>query len=230
MTLPKTLIAGMVAIACTGLLTTPATFAQGNGQAVAPPQTEVLTVTENEALRFMREEEKLARDVYITLYNQWKLPVFNNISQSEQRHTDRVKALLQTYRLTDPVTNDTVGVFLNADLAALYAQLVARGQTSPLEALHVGALIEEVDIVDLQKSMSETTRSDVLSTYDNLMRGSRNHLRAFVGQIQAQGVTYVAQTMPQAEVDAIVNSPNERGQGGGGHGGGNGNGQGRGRW
>ncbi|MGB5600636.1 MAG: DUF2202 domain-containing protein [Thiothrix litoralis] len=224
MTLPKTLIAGMVAIACTGLLTTPATFAKGNGQAVAPPQTEVLTVIESEALRFMREEEKLARDVYITLYNQWKLPVFNNISQSEQRHTDRVKALLQTYRLTDPVTNDTVGVFLNADLAALYAQLVARGQTSSLEALHVGALIEEVDIVDLQKSMSETTRPDILSTYDNLMRGSRNHLRAFVGQIQAQGVTYVAQTMPQAEVDAIVNSPNERGQGGGG------NGQGRGRW
>ncbi len=143
--------------------------------------------------------------------------------------TDKVKALLQTYRITDPVTNDTVGVFLNADLAALYAQLVARGQTSSLEALHVGALNEEVDIVDLQKSMSETTRPDILSTYDNLMRASRNHLRAFVGQIQSQGIAYVAQTMPQAEVDAIINSPNERGQGGGGQGGGRGNGQGRGR-
>ena len=216
MTLRKTLIAGMIAIACTGLLTTP-TFAKGNGQqAQAAAQVQVLSVAEAQSLRFMREEEKLARDTYISLYQQWQLPVFNNISQSEQQHTDRVKALLQTYRIADPVTNDTVGVFQNTDLAALYATLMARGQASALDALYVGALIEEVDIVDLQKSMRETTRPDILNTYDNLMRASRNHLRAFVGQIQSQGIAYVAQTMPQAEVDAIVNSPNERGQSGGG--------------
>lgn len=123
------------------------------------------------------------------------------------------------------MTNDAVGVFQNVDLAALYATLMARGQASALDALYVGALIEEVDIVDLQKSMRETTRPDLLNTYDNLMRASRNHLRAFVGQIQSQGVKYVAQTMPQAEVDAIINSSNERGQGGGGQGGGRGQGR-----
>jgi hypothetical protein len=226
MTFRKTLIAGMVAIACTGLLTTP-TFAKGNGQQAqaTTAQAQVLSTAETQSLRFMREEEKLARDAYIALYRQWQLPVFNNISQSEQQHTDKVKALLQTYRIADPVTNDAVGVFQNTDLAALYATLMARGQTSALDALYVGALIEEVDIVDLQKSMRETTRPDILNIYDNLMRASRNHLRAFVGQIQSQGVAYVAQTMPQAEVDAIVNSPNERG----GQGGGRGNGQGRGR-
>lgn len=218
MTLRKTLIAGMIAIACTGLLTTP-TFAKGNGQqAQAAAQVQVLSAAETQSLRFMREEEKLARDAYISLYQQWQLPVFNNISQSEQQHTDRVKALLQTYRVADPVTNDAVGVFQNVDLAALYATLMARGQVSALDALYVGALIEEVDIVDLQKSMRETTRPDLLNTYDNLMRASRNHLRAFVKQIQSQGIAYVAQTMPQAEVDAIVNSQNERGQGGGGRG------------
>ncbi|QQZ29469.1 DUF2202 domain-containing protein [Thiothrix subterranea] len=225
MTFRKTLIAGMIAIACTGLLTTP-TFAKGNGQQQA--QAQVLSAAETQSLRFMREEEKLARDAYISLYQQWQLPVFNNISQSEQQHTDKVKALLQTYRIADPVTNDAVGVFQNVDLAALYATLMARGQTSALDALYVGALIEEVDIVDLQKSMRETTRPDLLSTYDNLMRASRNHLRAFVGQIKSQGVTYVAQTMPQAEVDAIVNSPNERGGQGAGNGRGQGRGQGRG--
>ncbi len=224
MTFRKTFIASMVAIACTGLLTTPV-FAKGNGQQVqAVAQAQVLSAAETQSLRFMREEEKLARDAYISLYQQWSMPVFNNISQSEQKHTDQVKALLQTYQIADPVTNDAAGVFQNVDLAALYAKLIARGQTSQLEALHVGALIEEVDIVDLQKSIRETTRPDLLNTYDNLMRASRNHLRAFVGQIQAQGVTYTAQTMPQAEVDAIVNSANERGQGGG-----HGNGQGRGR-
>jgi hypothetical protein len=93
-----------------------------------------------------------------------------------------------------------------------------------LEALKVGAFIEETDIADLQKAMAGTSRPDILMVYDNLMRGSRNHLRAFAGQIEMQGVAYTAQAMPQAEVDAIINSPNERG----GQGAGNGRGQGRG--
>lgn len=224
----KTVMASIVALACVSMLAAPTVFAKGNaqgnvqaGQVAAP----TLTVTEAEALLFMREEEKLARDVYLTLYKQWKLPVFNTISGSEQQHTDRVKALLQTYRLADPVTNDTVGVFTNPQLAALYSQLVTAGQSSLLEALNVGAFIEETDIADLQKALAGTTRPDIATVYGNLMRGSRNHLRAFVGQIEAQGVAYTAQALPQAEVDAIINSPTERGQGGQGHG----NRQGRGR-
>jgi len=37
-------------------------------------------------LRFMREEEKLARDVYLKLFDTWKLTVFSRIARSEQRH------------------------------------------------------------------------------------------------------------------------------------------------
>lgn len=230
MAFPKTLTVSIMAMVCAGALASPAAFAKGNGQGnnqgarQAAAQPVALAAAEAEALLFMREEEKLARDVYITLYNQWKLPVFNNISRSEQQHTDRIKALLQTYGLADPVANDAVGVFTNPTLASLYAQLVAGGQTSMLEALKVGAFIEETDIADLQKAMAGTSRTDILMVYDNLMRGSRNHLRAFAGQIEMQGVAYTAQAMPQAEVDAIINSPNERG----GQGAGNGRGQGRG--
>ena len=42
----------------------------------------------------MREEEKLARDVYVALGDRWGLRVFENIARAEQRHMDAVVAQL----------------------------------------------------------------------------------------------------------------------------------------
>lgn len=89
-----------------------------------------------------------------------------------------------------------------------------QGANSRLDALLVGALIEETDIMDLQQAIENSTQADVANVYNNLMRASRNHLRAFADQIQQQDVSYVAQVLPQTEVDAILNSPCERGKGG----------------
>jgi hypothetical protein len=178
-----------------------------------PVPVEIVSLSDEEAqtLTFMREEEKLARDVYITLYNIWGNDVFNNISRSEQKHMDSMKSQLDKYGLEDPVTDNTVGVFQNEVLADLYDELVARGEASAEEALFVGGFIEELDIGDLEEAIAESTHVDIASAYENLMRGSRNHLRAFVGRIEALGIVYEAQVLPQEEVDAIVNSPMERG-------------------
>ena len=162
--------------------------------------------TERAALQFMREEEKLARDVYLTLYSLWRLPVFSNIAASEQRHTDAVQGLLQTYGIPDPVTNDRVGVFTNPELSSLYADLIARGRKSAHDALQVGALIEETDIADLQNAISKTSQGDISRVYNNLMQASHRHLRAFTGQLQSRSGAYAAQVMPQTEVDAIIGS------------------------
>ncbi|MEE9351905.1 MAG: DUF2202 domain-containing protein [Thiotrichaceae bacterium] len=188
----------------------------------------VLTTDETKTLIFKAEEEKLARDVYRTLYKKWDIRSFSNISDAEQRHMDRLSSLLMDYNLADPISNDKTGEFNNPDLAKLYAELVKKGQSSSAAALQVGAYIEEIDILDLQKAMAETQQVDLDQTYANLMRGSRNHLRAFVRQIEKQGVAYVAQAMPQEEVDMIVNSPRERGEGNG-HQGGKGQGGGQGQ-
>ena len=83
------------------------------------------------------------------------MKVFNNISQSEQKHTDAIKMLLDRYSIEDPVTSDEVGVFQNEDLLALYNTLIEQGKTSLVEALKVGAAIEEIDILDLQKQINE---------------------------------------------------------------------------
>ena len=182
---------------------------------VASSNIEALTALEADNLTYMREEEKLARDVYLTLYEVWNLNIFSNIATSEQTHTDAVAEMLEKYKLPDPVVDDRVGVFVNQTLAQLYETLLARGYQSSLEALYVGALIEEVDMVDLKRAIEETDNEDIQQLYENLLSGSRNHLRAYVGLIEDQGIVYEAQFLPQEEVDAIVDSPMERGKGGG---------------
>ena len=173
--------------------------------------TEDISPDEKIGLTFMREEEKLARDVYLTLFETWKLPIFSNIARSEQRHMEAIKVLLEKYSLQDPVTDDTVGVFFNPELQDLYFQLVQAGHVSLVEALWIGATIEDLDILDLKKYLSTADNTDIKVLYQNLMKGSRNHLRSFVSQLNINGTSYMAQYLSQEEVDAIIISPMERG-------------------
>ena len=183
--------------------------------------TATLSDAEVADLVFMREEEKLARDVYLTLYNTWGLQVFNNIAASEQTHTDSIKGLLDAYGIADPVVNDTVGVFTNPELQALYNQLAATGSSSLVDALKVGAAIEEIDINDLYKAMAETPQPTILQVYASLLAGSENHLRSFVSTLNAQGVDYAPLYLSVDTYNTIIGSAMNtqqgasQGQGGG---------------
>ncbi len=161
-------------------------------------------------LRFLREEEKLARDVYIELGERWGLPVFLNISRSEQVHMDRVKYLLDANEITDPVVDDRVGIFTDSSLASLFAELIALGETSELDALTVGATVEDLDIKDIAEMIERTDDADVLTMYESLICGSRNHMRAFVSQLEMRDVGYDAQYISQADVNDIITTSRER--------------------
>ncbi|MFW2438688.1 MAG: DUF2202 domain-containing protein [Arenicellales bacterium] len=146
--------------------------------------TSTLSVAETETLVYMREEEKLARDVYRTLFNRWNLSIFSNISASEQTHMDTMAGMLVTYGIADPVISDATGSFTNPVLASLYDLLVARGSTSATEAIQAGIFIEETDIADLQQAISESTHDDLIRAYEDLLQGSYNHLQAFNAQVR----------------------------------------------
>jgi hypothetical protein len=182
----------------------------------------------------MREEEKLARDVYLT-FAEWypNQPVFNKIATtSEQTHTDTMRDKLAQYDVVDPNpdTNNlpgALGVF-TGDIYGEYftekfGQLTQMGSQSELDALYVGALIEELDmhdiiecpqvIVDMDNGIGEggcglsyTDERALNNAYSSLVDGSESHLRAYVGQIEAViGVgNYQAQYLTQEEVDAIL--------------------------
>ncbi len=174
---------------------------------------ENLSEAEKNSILFMREEEKLARDVYVKMDEKWSLNVFQNISLSEQTHMAAMLQLIEKYNLTDPVGTNSTGVFVNDSLQALYDLLLPQGETSLIEALKVGALIEEVDILDLKNALDNfVDNQDIEMVYENLMAASGNHLRAFVRNLKNQGVTYVPQKLTQAEFDAIVNSDWQHGR------------------
>lgn len=150
----------------------------GNSATVQPA-----TEAEVKWLTMMREEEKLARDVYTVLYSTWGLDIFDRIAASEQKHFDAVGTLLVRYGVPDPVQSEA-GQFTDPTLQALYNELVASGTTSVANALTVGVTIEEHDISDLEAALAATDKIDIDRVYTNLLRGSLNHLAAFQSHLQ----------------------------------------------
>ncbi|ACJ76365.1 hypothetical protein H17ap60334_07163 [Thermosipho africanus H17ap60334] len=157
---------------------------------------ETLSASEVEGIMQMREEEKLARDVYLELYKTWDLPVFYNIAQSEQTHMDAVKTLIEKYNLKDPITDEdfeNIGVFKNEELQNLFNELLSLGEKSLSDALKVGATIEDLDIFDLEELLKSTDNEDIKFIYNNLMKGSENHMRSFIKNLDKLGKTYTPQ-------------------------------------
>jgi len=177
--------------------------------ATLPMQT--ISDEESKSLIHMREEEKLARDVYIAMFNKYGLRIFENISSSEQTHTDAILQLLTKYAIKDPVGVNAVGVFTDPGLQALYTSLVNSGNVSILEAYKVGATIEDLDLYDLKVDLLKVDNQDIILVYQMLSKGSRNHMRNYFSNLKSLGFTYVPQFITQSDLDAIINSPMERG-------------------
>ena len=164
-------------------------------------------------LLFMREEEKLAHDVYTVLFEQYGQKIFTNIAASEQKHTDAILMLLDRYGQEDPVGDNGPGVFTNEDLQALYNDLIESGSQSLTDALLVGLAIEEIDILDLEEAMAGTELQAILMVYGNLLKGSHNHLRAFVRVYESQtGEVYAPRWLSQDAYDEILSAGSGQGR------------------
>ncbi|MCA9643134.1 MAG: DUF2202 domain-containing protein [Myxococcales bacterium] len=187
-----------------------------SGLDVSSPGTTIaggLSEREMADLFHMREEEKLARDVYLTLADRWSLRVHENISGSEQRHMDAVKVLLDRYELRDPVGANPRGVFEDESLQKLHDELVAQGLASIEASLRVGCAIEELDIKDLQEAMAASDNQDILNVYGHLLRGSENHLRAFTGALESSaGQIYEPKYLDSGSYGAILSAAHQSGR------------------
>jgi hypothetical protein len=145
---------------------------------------------------YLLEEEKLARDVYRKLAERWQLPMFSNIARAKQRHMDLVLKLFETYGLALPTTLETEGAFDDPNLAEAYAEFIFDGgvenETATLaDALGAGVEIEDMDLFDLYEFLALTENDHLEMVIHNLAKGSRNHLRAFMRALEAQGGSYV---------------------------------------
>lgn len=175
----------------------------GNGQGSG---FAALSEAEAEELTYMREEEKLARDVYVLMHDLWTASTFERIATSEQQHMNTMEKMVVKYNLPDPVLPG-YGTFTNLYLQSKYNELIASGDDSYVDGLYVGATIEEIDMIDIQHAIEVTLHIDLITAYQHLLEGSKNHLRSFVGALAGQGIEYTPQYISQELFDAIMSVP-----------------------
>ncbi|QLQ14927.1 MAG: DUF2202 domain-containing protein [Micropruina sp.] len=131
-------------------------------------------------LTFMREEERMARDLYTAFAAQYgQGTAFARIATSEQRHFETMGLLLSRYGIADPAANAKAGTFADASLQELYTKLLAQGKESLTKAYQAGKSVETEDIADLDTAIKETTAADAKAAFENLRRGSQQHLAAY---------------------------------------------------
>lgn len=195
--------AGKRILALISILLFVSLFIGGSPSAVYAAQAK-LTSSEAAHLRFIREEEKLARDIYYVLAEMWDLKIFVKIAESEQRHTDAVRLVIEKYVISDPAKATPPGIFANEDVQKLYNVLNERGKVSSLEALKIGALTEEKDISDINVAIADTSKPDLLELYAYLKEGSSMHLRGFMAEIRKAGGDYSPQFLSTEDFEKAL--------------------------
>lgn len=214
----KILMTTAVALFSVGLLLArPADRGQGRGWGKGPAkdcagvcavQAEstaplTLSASAQAALRFQIDEERMAGELYRTFGEKQEVMPFRNIPRAEARHRQLLENLATRAGLA-AAKPTTAGHFETPAIQARYDALLARGQASPIEALQVGALVEEQDIADLRALAATTDSPELKAATTALEQGSRHHLNAFVRNLRARGIDYVAQVLTPAEVAEIT--------------------------
>jgi hypothetical protein len=166
------------------------------------PLAEMLTTDERNDLQWMRAEENLARDVSLAFLLKWKKGPFASIAASEATHGDAVRQLLVRYHIADPAPGAEGTSATDPTFGRLYREFVTSGSKSYVDALRIGANIEEMDIRDLRERQSK--REDIATVYDKLEAGARIHLRTFVKEIERQGVAWMPSYLMTPEFASIM--------------------------
>lgn len=203
-------IVALIAIVAGSAYAAPRMGGQTQGRShdsvLASMPVEPLNDAERNALLYMIEEEKMARDVYTYLADEWNVRTFENIASAEQQHMESVRSLLTRYELPVPGTLETTGAFTDAALQQLYDELIQSGGESMEAAFIVGATIEDVDLSDLHNDLESTDNEDITMVFQNLIAGSENHMRAFVNQLERLGAHYEPQYIDAAYYEEIIAS------------------------
>lgn len=184
MKLAQSIALATAAALAVGGLALPARGAPGPTDRPTPPAPTVPTRTASatlaEDLTFMREEERLARDLYRAFAEEYgSNTAFDRIASSEQRHFDAIGRLLRLYGLDDPSAGLAPGTYAQPTLTAMYDELLALGRKSIDDAYEAGIAVEEADIEDLANAIARTTAPEAKHVLESLKRGSERHLAAY---------------------------------------------------
>ncbi|MGA1232191.1 MAG: DUF2202 domain-containing protein, partial [bacterium] len=185
----RSFLASLAAIGLAACTPEDTVSSHGNGEGLSQYPVESLNEAEEAGILQLREEEKLARDVYTLLEEKWGLSAFSQIKPSEQKHMDAVAKLINRYDLLDPA-QESIGIFENQKISSLFETLMTKGEQSEVDALQVGMTVEDVDIYDIDEILSKNDNQDIQVVFTNLRNGSIKHLQRFYTDLKTLGGTY----------------------------------------
>ena len=199
----KSFLASLAAIGLAACTPEDTVSSHGNGEGLSQYPVESLNEAEEAGILQLREEEKLARDVYTLLEEKWGLSAFSQIKPSEQKHMDAVAKLINRYDLLDPA-QESIGIFENQKISSLFETLMTKGEQSEVDALQVGMTVEDVDIYDIDEILSKNDNQDIQVVFTNLRNGSIKHLQRFYTDLKTLGGTYEPQYISQELFDQLT--------------------------
>jgi hypothetical protein len=174
-----------------------------------------LSQATKDTLSYMGNEERLAHDVYLELYNyhvtagNGEIKQLTNIAtRSETTHIQTVQSLINKYDLNTSsfsnidmtelgykntsVDDMTMGIYDIQKIQDLHDALIIKGEQSVQDALEVGCMVEVTDIDDLLtdiQTAKDSNASDVVTAFEFLRDGSYSHYWAFDKGLKNMGVT-----------------------------------------
>ncbi len=180
----------------------------GNQQKLTIPDINAYplsTLTEDMkyALSYMWHEEKLAKDIYLSLNEiNYNKQMYNIATKSETVHENLVEDLAVRYDLNltnvadykeyyakEDLANLAQGEFAITKIQDLYNALYDFGKVSPQQTLQVGCMVEVTDINDLNEFIAKSSEaSDLLAVFDFLKEGSYKHYWSFDNGLKSIGV------------------------------------------
>ncbi|MEK9703683.1 MAG: DUF2202 domain-containing protein [Deltaproteobacteria bacterium] len=199
----RSFLASLAAIGLAACTPEDTVSSHGNGEGLSQYPVESLNEAEEAGILQLREEEKLARDVYTLLEEKWGLSAFSQIKPSEQKHMDAVAKLINRYDLLDPA-QESIGSFENQKISSLFETLMTKGEQSEVDALQVGMTVEDVDIYDIDEILSKNDNQDIQVVFTNLRNGSIKHLQRFYTDLKTIGGTYEPQYISQELFDQLT--------------------------
>src|SRR6476620_4362177 len=175
--------------------------------AVTKAQKITLSPAETKALINLHDNQKLSLFVYDSLYAIWGINPFGNIRSAESQHVNFLDDVADNYAL-ELETNEpgnSAATFTTPQAETIYQESISKGSLSVVDALKMGARLEEMSLQVLHNAKAVTIKSDLLHTFDILAMGSKNNLQAFNRRLKMYGITYEPGFLEQKDFRNIIN-------------------------
>lgn len=166
---------------CTGKQNNNKNNSSMSGTCLTNIATWTLTEEDKKLIQYSYSEEMLARDLYKYFYEKYNNSTFKNISESEQKHMDSVKKLIDAYSIEIPKDY--------WDLKDAYANLKESWDKWLKEALEVWIKIEILDIKDIINSIEKTKNQYIRQILANIWSASYMHMKSFILWLQNANLT-----------------------------------------